>query len=341
MTHVRGLSLLGKIVAALALAACSSGNGGNGGDDVTPPQVTITYDLPATYAVGENIGANLPAVSGAPNTFSIQPPLPAGLALNSSTGAISGITQSPALRTTYVVTASNATNSSTHSFTIAVNSAAMAEMAGSSSGTVTLDDLQPGTFNRIPASLVFRVNGAVLQPGSVHVWVGSSIYVGSAIELSQGNTVATVQSPAITDGDLLSIEILALDSNKKNLQFDSQYIFGEGSLSGAVVDESGNPAPGAVVTATLSDNALFVRAVTADASGQYMIPGVPARTILLDAKSSDGRSSGSDVAAGGATGVALILRGIGATSSAKNLDFSSGTTGWSGDAVVTVGAHVE
>ena len=77
-------------------------------DPVAPPSA-LSYTSPApSYRTGTQIELNAPATQGgAPTSFTVSPPLPAGLALDSGHGFVSGTPTAPALRATYTVTAAN------------------------------------------------------------------------------------------------------------------------------------------------------------------------------------------------------------------------------------------
>ncbi|MFM6913427.1 MAG: putative Ig domain-containing protein, partial [Aquirufa sp.] len=78
----------------------------------------ISYVSPPVYTVGTAIASLQPTVSGTVTTYSISPILPAGLSLNTSTGAITGTPSAAVSATTYTVTATNAYGSGTATLTI-------------------------------------------------------------------------------------------------------------------------------------------------------------------------------------------------------------------------------
>lgn len=81
--------------------------------NVSTPLTTISYGTnPATYCPGVAIATNAATVGGGTATsFSVSPALPAGLTLNTSTGAITGTPTVYAAATNYTVTATNACGS--------------------------------------------------------------------------------------------------------------------------------------------------------------------------------------------------------------------------------------
>lgn len=88
----------------LVLAAC--GGGGGGGSNSAPQNLSFAREI-ALYTVGLEIPDNSPSVSGSINSWSVTPPLPAGLALDPASGAISGTPTVLTGARNYVVRASN------------------------------------------------------------------------------------------------------------------------------------------------------------------------------------------------------------------------------------------
>lgn len=73
---------------------------------VQDPISGLSYLLnPAVYWRGVTIVVNTVSITGAPDSFTVSPTLPAGLSLNKSTGAVTGTPTAVALQATYVVTA--------------------------------------------------------------------------------------------------------------------------------------------------------------------------------------------------------------------------------------------
>lgn len=123
------LALGASLIALLALAACGGGGGG-GGDDTTPPPTleapsNLAYaGLPGLYRADEAITDMTPTSSGgAPTLYEVSPALPAGLALDPTTGVISGTPTTPTAGAPYAVTASNTAGSTTANLTLAIGAA--------------------------------------------------------------------------------------------------------------------------------------------------------------------------------------------------------------------------
>jgi putative Ig domain-containing protein len=120
----RGSSSVAVVITAIAVAC--GGDSSTSGGTTTPPVVTAPAGLSyataaASYTVGTAVAANTPSSSGgAVASYSVQPALPAGLTLNTTTGVISGTPTAVAAIAIYVVTASNGAGSTTASITISV-----------------------------------------------------------------------------------------------------------------------------------------------------------------------------------------------------------------------------
>ncbi len=79
----------------------------------------LQYSSPVIYYAGTAIPANNPSwQGGTPTLFSVNPTLPSGLSLNTSTGSITGTPTSPTAQAGYTVTASNSAGST--QFTIQI-----------------------------------------------------------------------------------------------------------------------------------------------------------------------------------------------------------------------------
>lgn len=111
-----------SLCAALVGAAISIGCGGGGSS--TSPAPTLSYVAPQAYVQDQATTALTPTTSGTVTSFSVAPALPAGLALNTSTGAISGTPTAGAAPADYTVTATGPGGSTTAKLRLAVQPAA-------------------------------------------------------------------------------------------------------------------------------------------------------------------------------------------------------------------------
>lgn len=134
------------------------------------PQTSITATVDAP------IQTDTPTVTGTVTGYSVAPTLPAGLSLNSSTGAISGTPTFATAKASYTVTASNASGSTATTLQITVNPAAPSNLSyqqtsiAATAGTAILTDTPTvtGTVTgysvapALPAGLILNtVTGAI------------------------------------------------------------------------------------------------------------------------------------------------------------------------------------
>ncbi len=117
------LTLCSNTAGGRTCGACPGGYSGSGavGCTVVAPSSLVYALNPATYTTGKAVVPNVPVGQGGPvQTYSVLPPLPTGLTLNGSTGAITGTPTAVAASATYVVTGANPGGRATVSLVIAV-----------------------------------------------------------------------------------------------------------------------------------------------------------------------------------------------------------------------------
>jgi hypothetical protein len=198
-----------SVLAALCVA-CGSGSGTDGGTGSVTAPSGLTYSTnPALYTVGNTITPNNPSsTGGAVASYSVAPGLPAGLALDTASGVISGKPTAAAAQATYKVTASNSGGSATDDVAITVQGGYtiggfFSTVPGVNSGLVLatpgepnlLNPPQPFTFaNPVPTGTAYNVTIAT-QPtngtctvldggvGTVGTSNVSNVEVACAIEL--------------------------------------------------------------------------------------------------------------------------------------------------------------
>ena len=119
----KGRGALAARVGLLSIAALAAGCGG--GSSSTPPTVTapsgLSYPNPTTATVGTAMTPLSPTVVGTVSSYSVSPPLPTGLSLNTTSGVISGTPAASAAEATYVITATNAGGNTTFVLSLSVN----------------------------------------------------------------------------------------------------------------------------------------------------------------------------------------------------------------------------
>lgn len=120
---LRVVRFLLLVATAIFVVACGGGGGGETASAPPAAPSTLAYASPQSFTIGASIAPVVPTVTGTVTAYSVAPPLPAGLSLDSSTGQISGVPAAVAAASRYTVTASNGSGSTTFDLSIAVTPA--------------------------------------------------------------------------------------------------------------------------------------------------------------------------------------------------------------------------
>jgi hypothetical protein len=88
---------------------------------VLKPPTALSYPTPRVFALGVPITPLHPTVAGLVSTYTVSPSLPTGLALNATTGVISGTPTALVSAADYTVTATNGAGSTTFDISITVD----------------------------------------------------------------------------------------------------------------------------------------------------------------------------------------------------------------------------
>jgi Putative Ig domain len=190
------------------LVAVIAGCSGSPSPTNTTPPANLTYPQPAiTATTGQPISTVTPSVMGAVTTYSVNPALPAGLNLNTTTGAITGTPTAAASQATYTITATNSAGSTTTTVQITVTvpilppsnlvypQTSIAIMVGQPiitdaptvTGTVTAYSVAPA----LPSGLSLNTTTGAIS-GTPTAIAAQATYTITATN-SAGNTTATVQ----------------------------------------------------------------------------------------------------------------------------------------------------
>ena len=173
-------------VLMLGVAACGGGGSDGSGGGIAAPSA-LSYPSPQTAVVGTVFTPVTPTVTGTVSSYGASPALPAGLALNGSTGQISGTPTASAPTATYTITAQNSGGATTFSLSLTVNPATTAALEPSAATTI-------GTGQRINLFFVQRVGGAPYPSyvdGTLVTW--SSSNPGRAVVDANGNVTGVAE----------------------------------------------------------------------------------------------------------------------------------------------------
>lgn len=201
---------------------------------LTVNSALVTSVTTATKALTINTAAAsfIPVTASAgtsPYTYSVAPSLPTGLALNASTGAVSGTPSVAAASTTYTVTATDAVGAtSSKTFTLVVNPALVASQVGSArtltAGNGAASSFVPvvgsgGTTGytysiapALPSALVFNtstgsVSGTPAAPQSATTY---TVTITDAAGAAASNTFSLAINPVIAAAQAVATKGLTL-----------------------------------------------------------------------------------------------------------------------------------
>ena len=114
----------GLLLTAVLALLPSCGKSSGGAVPPQPPSALSYATVTAVYTVGMAIATNSPtSAGGAVTSYGVNPPLPSGLSLSTTTGIISGTPAAMAAATIYTVTATNAGGNTATTLSITVNAA--------------------------------------------------------------------------------------------------------------------------------------------------------------------------------------------------------------------------
>lgn len=207
-----------------------------------------------------------------------------------------------------------------------------------SPGVVTLSGASETAFNPRPSTLRFEVGGATLDadPARVHLFVNGLQAPATALQIAPNSVTVPV---TLAEGRN-DVSFFARDTLGRLLHKAATLWAGSRTLTVSVLDENGQPASGALVTARLGDDK-DVSSTATSAGGLVTFANLPDWTLILEA-SATGNRIASVATNGGAVFVQLRLRAINAPSAIDNNDFSQGTAGWeTGSAPVQIVPHNE
>ncbi|MDE2249812.1 MAG: putative Ig domain-containing protein [Gammaproteobacteria bacterium] len=112
-----------SLILSFLLTAC----GGGSSAPPTPPPVAaptgLSYTSPVVATQNAALTTLTPTVTGTVSSYSVSPALPAGVSLNATTGAISGTPTAFAAQATFMITATNASGSTSFNWMLTVNPA--------------------------------------------------------------------------------------------------------------------------------------------------------------------------------------------------------------------------
>ncbi|WP_171805052.1 MBG domain-containing protein [Paludibacter propionicigenes] len=104
----------------------------------------LKYATPVVYSVGSSVSLT-PSVTGSVDSYSLNTALPSGLTLNASSGTISGTPTAASAATNYLVTATNATGSTSFTLNIRISEAPVIAGDTNGDGKITFPEIAGDT----------------------------------------------------------------------------------------------------------------------------------------------------------------------------------------------------
>jgi hypothetical protein len=175
---------------ALSVTGCGGGGGGGGGGGDTAPVVapstpsgspaapTAVYASPLLYVAKQTIPMLVPTVSGSATSFSVSPPLPAGLSIDARSGIVTGLPAAGVAATDYTVSVTGPGGTTTAMLRLGVEPvlavSRMAVVGTSVHPRLTLDSAALGLAGTVHAVAsdsggLFHAPVAVTTSGGNHV----------------------------------------------------------------------------------------------------------------------------------------------------------------------------
>lgn len=215
------------------------------------PPSALSYDTPVTYQTAVTIANNTPVVAGgAVAGYSVTPPLPAGLALNTVTGVIGGRPTAAAAQADYIVTATNSGGSTSATITITVNLSAPTSLSyGGPRTFVTGTLITPlNPFSQGGAITSYAVAPAL--PSGLSLNGTTGVISGTpSVAAAQANYLVTASNSAGSVQANANITVTAALQPPSSLSYSSPVVYPTGT---AITANSPTVSGGAVATWSIS-----------------------------------------------------------------------------------------
>ncbi|GGA67783.1 hypothetical protein GCM10008015_05680 [Flavobacterium palustre] len=244
------------VISAANYVVTASTTGGNSSftvsiavNDIAPS--ALSYSTPNVFTKGTAITALNPTVSGgAVVSYVVNPALPAGLSLDTTTGVISGTPTAIAAAANYIVTATNTGGSTSFTVSIAVNDVAPSELSYSTPNVFTkgtaITALNPTVSGG--AVMSYSVNPALPSGLSLNTTTGVISGTPTVIAAAADYVVTATNTGGSTN---FTVSIAVNDIAPSALSYSTPNVFTKGTAitalnptvsGGAVVSYSVSPA---------------------------------------------------------------------------------------------------
>ena len=189
------------------------------------PPSSLSYVSPQVLSKGVSVSPINPTVAGGPVvSYSISPSLPAGLTLNTSTGAISGTPTVLSTATTYTVTATNSGGNTTATISITVNDIIPSALSYSTPNAFTNGTTISNLVPSVSGGAVVSYSISPILPSGLSFNTSTGVISGTPSTASPATnyTITAANSGGSTNA-VISIAVNEIPPS--NLSYTSSNIF--------------------------------------------------------------------------------------------------------------------
>jgi polyhydroxybutyrate depolymerase len=184
----------------ILLTACGGGDSSTGPMPMAAPS-GLSYPSPQAFVVGSAIATLSPTVNGTVSAYTVSPALPAGLALNATSGQITGTPTTATASANYAIRAENASGATTFTLSIAVNAAPEMQLEptnGTSIGVNQVINLHVAYKRQTSDPYPSYVDATTVTWSSSQPSIASVGTDGAVRGLAEGSTVITAQYQSLS-----------------------------------------------------------------------------------------------------------------------------------------------
>ena len=259
-----------------------------GGSTTATLSITVNDQAPtalsyvttsAVYTRDAVIASNLPMVTGTVVSWSVSPALPAGLVLDTTTGAISGTPSTVQAAAQYVVTATNSGGSTTATLSITVNDQAPTALSyGTAAAIYTRDVVIAANTPTVTGTVIsWSVSPALPAGLTLDTTTGAITGTPSALQAATSYTITATNSGGSTTATLsitindLAPSALAYDTTAAVYTRDAAIIANRPTVTGSVVSWSVSPALPAGLVLDTATGEISGTPSTVQAATSYLV----------------------------------------------------------------------
>ncbi len=281
----------------------------------------LSYTTPNVYTKGTAITTLTPTLSGGGTVtgYSISPALPAGLSINATTGAISGMPTAIASAANYTVTASNSGGSTTKVIAITVNDIAPSDLSYTTPNVYTKSTAITPLSPTISGGAVTSYTISPALPAGLSINATTGVISGTPTIISAA-TVYTVTAVNTGGSTTATLNITVNDVAPSNLSYTTPNVF---TTETAITSLSPTVSGGTIISYTISPAlpvGLTIDATSGIISGTPTVATAAADYVVTASNSGGSTTATVNIAVKNATkqlAVKAMLQGLWNSTSQK------------------------